>query len=191
MTHGRPEEWMSRARTPQTRARIRRWARLEDLSRWILSVGAVAFAAAVPAGIGLALWFWIAGVDRFDVFAWLYGSGLGVLLIGTGLGVWTDSRLVKARFADGRRTVGVIGEVVELPETDVDGNPAYHLLVSAEIPGRPALRRTIDWGSGDSSGPDDRWAGRAVCFRHNTFDPDDEHDVLFDGWPEDWTESRR
>ncbi|MFD6129578.1 hypothetical protein ACFWF5_09800, partial [Streptomyces diastaticus] len=76
---------MSRARTPQTRARIRRWARLEDLSRWILSVGAVAFAAAVPAGIGLALWFWIAGVERFDVFAWLYGSGLGVLLLGIGL----------------------------------------------------------------------------------------------------------
>lgn len=43
------------------------------------------------------------------------------------------------------------------------------------------LRRTIGWGFWGSSGPDDRWMGRAIRFRHNALDPDDLHDVLFEG----------
>lgn len=35
--------------------------------------------------------------------------------------------------------------------------------------------------SGGSSGPDDRWMGRAIRFRHNALDPDDLHDALFEG----------
>lgn len=191
MTRKQTEIGTSRAKTPETQARIRRWSRMEDVSRWILLVGTVAFVAAVPVGIGLAVRFWVTGVDRFGVFAWLYGSGVGVLLIGAGLDTWADPRLAEARFADGRCTVGVIEEVVELPGTDVDGNPTYDLIVRAELPGRPALRRTVSWGSGDSSGPDDRWAGRAIRFRHNTLDPDDVDDVLFDGWPDAGEESHR
>ncbi|WP_030420663.1 hypothetical protein [Streptomyces sp. NRRL F-5065] len=181
----------SGASRAETRARVRRWSRVEEVSQWILLAGTVAFVASVPVGIGLAIWFWIAGVDRFDVFAWLYGSGVGVLLIGVGLDTWAGSRLTEARFADGRCTVGVIEEVIVLPGNDADGNPVYDLVVRAELPGRPALRRTVSWGSGDSAGPDDRWAGRAIRFRHNTLDPDDEHDVLFDGWPDDRKKSRR
>ncbi|MFE6773504.1 hypothetical protein ACFVFD_31470 [Streptomyces fimicarius] len=109
---------------------------MEQVSGWILLTGTVAFVASVPVGIGLAIWFWTAGVDA-------------------------------------------------------DGNPTYDLVVRAELPGRPALRRTLGWGSGDSSGPDDRWAGRAIRLRHNTLDPDDEHDALFDGWPDDRQESYR
>ncbi|MFF0506525.1 hypothetical protein ACFYUH_23375 [Streptomyces fimicarius] len=191
MTCGQTDEWTSRAKTPETRARIRRWSRVEDVSRWILLVGTVAFVASVPVGIGLAVWFWTAGVGRFDVFAWLYGSGVVVLLIAVGLDAWAGPRLAEARFADGRCTVGTIEEVVELPGPDADGNPTYDLVVRAELPGRPALRRTLGWGSGDSSGPDDRWAGRAIRFRHNTLDPDDEHDALFDGWPDAGEASRR
>ncbi|MER6723850.1 hypothetical protein [Streptomyces halstedii] len=182
---------MSLARTPESRARIRRWERWESASRWILLVGAVAFVAAVPVGIGLAVWFWVAGVDRSGVFAWLYGSSVGVLLIGSALDAYTGPRLAEARFADGLCTVGVVEEVIELPQNDTDGNSTYDLAVRAELPGRPALRRTVAWGSGDSSGPDNRWVGRAIRFRHNTLDPDDEHDVLFDGWPDDSEESRR
>lgn len=191
MTRGQTDGWMSRARTPETRARIRRWSRVENVSGLILLAGTVAFVASVPVGIGLAVWFWTAGVDRFDVFAWLYGSGAGVLLIAVGLDAWAGPRLAEARFADGRCTVGVIEEVVELPGPDADGNPTYDLVVRAELPGRPALRRTLGRGSGDSSGPDDRWTGRAIRFRHNTLDPDDEHDVLFDGWPDAGEASRR
>ncbi|MFI6347055.1 hypothetical protein [Streptomyces sp. NPDC050560] len=181
---------MSRAKTPETRTRIRRWSQVETVSGLILLIGTVAFVAAIPVGIGLALWFWIAGVDRFDVFAWLYGPAVGVLLLWAGLDAYTKSRLAEARFADAQRTMGVVEEVVELP-ADGDGNPAYDLAVRAELPEGRALRRTVNWGSGDSSGPDDRWVGRAIRFRHNSSDPDDEHDVLFDGWPDDTKESRR
>lgn len=89
----------------------------------ILLIGAVAFVAAVPVGIGLAIRFWIAGTDRSEVFAWLYGSSVGVLLIGAVLDACTSSRLAEARFADGQCTIGVIEEVVELPWIDADGNP--------------------------------------------------------------------
>lgn len=151
----------------------------------------MAFVASVPVGIGLAVRFWIAGVGRFDVFAWLYGSGAGVMLIAAGLDAWAGHRLAEARLADGRCTVGTIEKVVELPGPDADGNPTYDLVVRAEVPGRPALRRTLGWGSGDSSGPDDHWAGREIRFRHNALDPDDEHDVLFDSRPDDRQESYR
>ncbi|MEV0782373.1 hypothetical protein AB0I52_05170 [Streptomyces sp. NPDC050423] len=83
----------------------------------------MAFVAAVPVGIGLAIRFWIAGTDRSEVFAWLYGSSVGVLLIGAVLDACTSSRLAEARFADGQCTIGVIEEVVELPWIDADGNP--------------------------------------------------------------------
>lgn len=191
MTSRQTEEWMSRARTPETRTRIRRWPLWEDVSHRILLVGAVAVVSAIPVGVGLAIWFWTAGIDRSDVFAWLYGSSVGVLLVGAVLDASTGSRLAEARFAGGRCTIGAIEEVIEVPWNDADGNPTYDLAVRAELPGRPALGRAINWGSGDSSGPDDRWVGRAIRFRHNASDPDDEHDVLFDGWPGDTKESHR
>ena len=159
---------MRLAKTPQTRARIRRWSRWEDISLGILLIGSVPFAAALPVGIGLAIWFWIAGIDRSEIFYWLYGVSLGVLLIGVVLEAITSSRLAEARFADGQCTIGVIEEVIELPCNDADGNPTYDLAVRAEPPGQPMLRRTINWGSGDSSGPDDHWVRRAIRFRHNT-----------------------
>ncbi|OFV76950.1 hypothetical protein [Rhodococcus erythropolis] len=178
------EEWMARARTPQARARIRRWSRWEDISLEILLTGTVAFVAAIPIGVGLAIGFWIAGVDRSEVFYWLYGSSVAVLLIGAVLDAVTGSRLAEARFADGQLTIGRIEEVIQLPSNDADMNPTYDLAVRAEPPGHPVLRRTIGWGSGDSSGPDDRWVGRAIRIRHNTLDPNDLHDALFAGWDE-------
>lgn len=39
--------------------------------------------------------------------------------------------------------------------------------------------------------PDDRWVGRAIRFRHDASDSDDERDALFVGWPDDTKESRR
>lgn len=185
MTHGQDDEWMSRAKTPETRARIRRWSRWEGVGQWILAIGIVAFCAAILVGIGLAIWFWTAGIDRFDVFAWLYGSSVGVVLIGAALDAGAGSRLAEARFADGQCTIGAVEKVIELPGNDADGNPTYRLAVRAGLPGGTALRRSIPWGSGDSTGPDDRWIGRAIRFRHNTSDPDDEHDALFVGWPDD------
>ncbi|MFJ4707647.1 hypothetical protein ACIP6I_22730 [Streptomyces anulatus] len=107
------------------------------------------------------------------------------------LDTWAELRLAEARFADGQCTIGAIEDVVELPGNDADGNPTYGHAVRAELPGRPALRRTIHGGSGDSSGPNDRRVGRAIRFRHNASDPDDEHDVLVDGWPDETKESRR
>ncbi|MCF8587159.1 hypothetical protein [Gordonia liuliyuniae] len=178
-------EWLSHARTPQTRARIRQWSRRDDLSVVILLVGFVAFVVAIPVGIGLGIWFWIDGIDRFEVFYWLYGSSLGVLLVGVALNAVTTYRLTEARFADGRCTIGVIEDVIRLPSNDVDANPTYALAVRAAPPEQAALSRTIHWGSGDSSGPDDSWIGRAIRFRHNTFDPDAQQDALFGGWPDD------
>ncbi|MFE7622335.1 hypothetical protein [Streptomyces sp. NPDC057509] len=191
MTSEQTDEWMGRAKTQETRARIRRWSRWEGVSQWILMIGALAFAASVPVGIGLGIWFWVAGVERFDVFVWLYGSSTGVLLIGAALDSGAGSRLAEARFADGQCTTGAVEKVIELPQNDADGNPTFCLALRAGLPGGTVLRRTIHWGSGDSSGPDDRWIGRAIRFRHNTSDPDDEHDALFVGWPDDTKESRR
>ncbi|SHI67072.1 hypothetical protein SAMN05421803_101890 [Nocardiopsis flavescens] len=169
-----------RAPTPRTRTRIRRWSRWQDVSAVVLLIGTVVFVAAIPVGI----WLWIAGTDRPEVFYWLCGSGVGVLLIGTAIDAVSGPRLADARFADGHRTVGVIEEVVELPWNDVDGNPTFDLAVRATPPGRAVLRRTLHWGAGDASGPDEGWVGRAVRLRHNTCDPDDRSDVLFDGWPD-------
>ncbi|AKS30873.1 hypothetical protein AFA91_02170 [Mycolicibacterium goodii] len=38
-------------------------------------------------------------------------------------------------------------------------------------------------GEEDGWGSPERWVGRRIRFRHNTVDPDDHHDVRFDGWP--------
>ena len=181
MTDRQTREWMSLARTPRTRARIRAWSRWDDLARGLLLVGGVMFVMSLAVG----LWFWIADIDRLGVFFWSYGAAVGMLLVGTFLSALAGSRLSEARFADGRCDIGVIEQVIRLPWDDTDGNPTYELVVSATITGSGAIRRTIQWGSGDSSGPDDRWIGREIRFRHNTLDPDDESDALFDGWPDE------
>ncbi|UPK75066.1 hypothetical protein MU582_00070 [Nocardioidaceae bacterium SCSIO 66511] len=170
-------------RTTQPRMQVRRWSRWETVAQWILLVGAVALVAAVVVGIGLVIGYWVADIDRPEIYFWMYGSSIGVLLVGVALHGYARTRLTEARFADAQRTVGVIEEVIELP-SDVDGNSTYDLTVRAELPGHTVLRRTIGWGSGDAGGPDESWIGRAIRIRHNTVDPESLHDAVFDGFPE-------
>lgn len=59
-----------------------------------------------------------------------------------------------------------------------DDTTTYELRVSTEPPGGIVLRRKVYRDGGDP----DRHTGEAVRFRHNTLDPDDLDDVLFDGW---------
>ncbi|WP_258047343.1 hypothetical protein [Streptomyces sp. SM13] len=173
---------MSRARTPETWARIRRWSRVEDVSRWILLAGAVAFVASVPVGTGLAVRFWIAGFGRFDVFAWLYGSGAGVMLIAAGLDAWAGHRLAEARLADGRCTVGTIEKVVEDGPSEVQGPDT--LIIGADVPAHGRLRRRVT-SPLPVPGAGRGLVGRTVRFRHRTHDPDDVDDVRVVGWPDE------
>ncbi|MET7641130.1 hypothetical protein [Streptomyces sp. NPDC005438] len=178
------EFWAGRARTPETRARIRRLSRIDNISMGIMLTGMGLFVLMILVSIVLGIWFWIAGTSRSDVFLWGFGTALGVLLVGAVPEALVSSRLHAAQFADGDTTLGVIDAVtpVEVPQgSDGDSYPWFTLTVSAELPQQVVLRRSVDWWSNDG----ECRVGRPIRFRHNTLDPHDLHDVRFDGWPDE------
>ncbi|WP_097865761.1 phage holin family protein [Streptomyces sp. rh34] len=184
------EFWAARAKTPQTRARIRRLSRFDDISSGILLAGVGLFMLMNLASIVLAIWFWIADVSRYDIFPWGFGIALGVTAIGAILNSIAESRLSQARFADAYCSVGVIDKVRSWEGHDGEGSPTtfYKLAVTATLPDGVTIRRHIDCGTGGGSGspdrPDETWVGRRICFRHNSVDPDDLADEQFAGWPD-------
>ncbi len=172
-------DWMSRARTPQTRARIRHWSRVETIGVYTALVGLVLLLAAPIPTIVLAVWFDLVGIDRTDVYWWIWGIAGGLSLagaIGMGLG---SSRRREACFSDGHLSIGRVERVTEHPGSDDDA-AWYELRVSTELSDGVILRRKVYRDGADPR----RRTGRPIRFRHNTLDPDDLHDVLFDGWPD-------
>lgn len=172
----RTADWMARARTGESRARIRRWSRVETTGVLAILAGSAALLIAPIATLALIIWFSIADIDRTDVYWWLWVSVIAAPLLG-GIATWVGGRQrLAACFADGHVSVGRVDKVIELPGGG-DDSASYEVRVSAELPGGVVLRRKV-YRSSDPR----RRTGRPIRFRHNTVDPDDLHDVLFDGW---------
>ncbi|SDS92049.1 hypothetical protein [Jiangella sp. DSM 45060] len=176
-------EWMARASTPETRAEIRRWSRWETASFCLMAIGAICALALPIIGLGLAVWYMIH--DDAPWLWWLFGSlGITMLLLiaGAALGSRANDRRLTALYADGQTSIGRLDEVITHPGGG-DDQTTYVFLISAQLPGEVILHRRLYWGEWDGWGSPERWVGRSIRFRHNTLDPDDLQDVLFDGWP--------
>lgn len=93
-------DWMAKARTPETRARIRRWSRLEAIGVMAALAGLVVLVAAPIATVALIIWFYVAGIDRTDVYWLLWSVAIGVPLVGAILMTAGSSRRRAACFAD-------------------------------------------------------------------------------------------
>lgn len=184
------EYWVARAKTPETRARIRRLSRLEDLTNGILLTGMILFLLMALTRVVLAIWFWAPDAGDSTIFLWVLGITLGVTVTSVFLNSAVETRLSQAKFADGYSSVGVIDAVRSWEGTDGEGSPTtfYALAVTAALPDGGTIRRHVDWstdsGSGSSDTPDETWVGRRISFRHNTLDPEDLADEQFVGWPD-------
>ncbi|MFI1463232.1 hypothetical protein [Nocardia carnea] len=171
-------DWMAKARTPETCARIRRWSRLEAIGVMAALAGLVVLVTAPIATVALIIWFYVSGIDRIDVYWLLWSVAIGVPLVGGILMTVGSSRRRAACFADGYVSTGRVDRVIE-QRTVGDDQAWYELGVSAVMPDGEVLHRKVYRDGNDPS----RRIGRPIRFRHNTLDPDVLHDVLFDGWP--------
>lgn len=145
------EFWIARAKTPRTRARIRRLSRYEDISIGILLIGMGLFVLMILVSIVLGVWFWIAGIDRPEVFYWGFGIALGVLLLGALPEMIASNRLDKAKYADADISVGVVDEVTTRQEKDGEGDTVtvYRVSLTARLSDQLALRRYLEGGKSD------------------------------------------
>ncbi len=173
--------WMSLTRTPATRSRIRFWSRWEVVSFWIMIGGGISALALPLFGIGFGV---RAALAEDPALFWWFAVPFSVTMVlfiaGSALGSHAKDRRLTAMYADGHSSVGRLDEVITYPGGG-DDHTTYDFQVSAELPGPVILRRTLRWGEEDGL-PPERWIGRPLHFRHNTMDPDDLHDVRFDGW---------
>lgn len=159
------EEWMRRAKTPETRASIRRWNRWTNFFFW---------GGALLAFGGLAFIVWSVATDRHGglVFWGVITGAVVLVLVCVVWGSHTGSHLIEARFADGCESVGTVVEVTRHPGADVPDT--YDILVTASVSGAVIHREINDLLAAR--------VGDRIRFRHNTIDPDDVDDVLFAGW---------
>lgn len=181
-------EWMASARTAGTRARIRCWARVETISVVLMLASFTALMIAPFVTLALAIWFSVARIDRTDVYWWLWGINLSVLAVGAIASAISSEKRRQACFADGYASLGRVDEVIEHPGSGEE-QTWYEVFVSTELQERLVLRRNLYWP--DDGNDPRRLIGRPISFRHNTLDPGDVHDVLFDGLPGVGRKSRR
>lgn len=166
------KEWMRRVKTPETRASIRRWSRRSDFFFWVgllLVLGGMAF----------IVWSVVTERHNGPVFWGLIAATVVLVLVCVAFGSHAGSRLADARFADGHESVGRVDEVITY--SGGDSPDTYDIVVSAVLPDSVAIYRKIKLGASPGHLSDDD-VGRGVRFCHNTLDPDDLDDVLFDGW---------
>jgi len=171
------EKWMARARTPETRARIRRWSRLETLGAILMMSGVVPLFIHPVAVLVIVIWF-----NHWYVYVGYFGGAVGALLAGAALSSHALDKRLDAMYADGHSSIGRVDEVITHPGSG-DEPTTYDLMVSVELPGPTTLRRRVGWGDGGLH--PSRFTRRAIRFRHNALDPDDLGDVRFDGWPDE------
>ena len=178
-TDEQTREWMAAARTPETRARIRRWAKVETVTVFMMFAGIALLLVAPFASIAVAIWSSVTDVERTYLYWWIWGVS-GVLAVGgVVVAMVASSRRQRACFADGRIAVGTVERAIEHPGSG-DDQTWFDLRISAELQGGATLRRRLHL-EGEHL---DRRVGRPVRFRHNTLDADDLDDLLFDGWPD-------
>lgn len=172
MSRRETREWVRLAKTPATRASIRRWSRRSDFFFWVgllLVLGGMAFIV------------WAVATERHSlpVFWWLIAVTVVFVLACVACGSHAQGRLDDARFADGYVSVGRVDEVITYSGGET--SDTYDIVVSATLPGSVTIHRKIELGASPGHLSDDD-VGRGVRFRHNTLDAEDLDDVLFDGW---------
>ena len=168
------DRWLAEARTPKTRARIRRLAWTVRVFRALTFLSA---GACVLALIGMVLATFVSiFVPAFHVVAdapgWIGPVAAGIVMALLLAWCVTWFRLEAARYADDREAVGTITEVVA--SEDSEGQPRYRLAITADLPEGGTIRRAE--GVSESTAP---LPGQSVRFRHNTSQPDDLDDILF------------
>lgn len=156
------KEWERRAKTPETRASIRRWNGWTNFFFWagvLLVLGGIAFIV------------WSVATDRDDgLVFWAVIAG-AVVLIGACV-VWgsrAGARLTEARFADALDSIGTIVEATMY--SNPDGPDSCDVVIAAPVSGVVIRRRLNDRILGS--------VGDTIRFRHNTLDPEDLDDILF------------
>ncbi|WP_220270966.1 hypothetical protein [Tsukamurella tyrosinosolvens] len=172
-------EWMAAARTPQTRAAIRRWSKVETLSIAVVAAGLALFLFAPFASVAVAIWSRASGTDHGVLHCWIWGTALGVLAAGSVLLAVAGQRRQRACFADGHLAAGTVERAFRHPGSG-DDLTWYDLRISAVLPDGTTLRRRLHL-EGEHL---DRRVGRPVGFRHNTIDPDALDDIQLAGWPD-------
>ncbi|WP_396911137.1 hypothetical protein [Mycolicibacterium sp.] len=184
-------QWMAKARTPETRAQIRRWSRWETVSACLLLVGGFCALGIPLVGVGLGVWHAIHGDAPW---LWWLAGAIGTaslfLVAGGWLGSHASGRRLTALYADGQVSVGRLDEVITHPGGG-DEQTTFEFLISAELLDGIMLHRSLYWGEDSTLLYPQRWVGRTIRFRHNTLDPDDLRDVRFDSWPDRETKGTR
>ena len=164
------EKWRAAARTPQTRARIRRWALLRSVFFTVMIACACGFVVTIVTSTVLAFF-------GEDAPWWGPVVALGVLLAAVLLWCLAWTLLDAARYADGDEAVGTIIEVSADDSMGPDSNPAYDMLIVAGVAADVRIRRVAREFPRDEPQP-----GQSVRFIHNSQDPDDLNDILFLGF---------
>lgn len=169
--------WTAAARTPETRARIRRWSRIETVGITTTLAGIAMLLASPFASIAVVIWTGVAGVNRADLHWWIWGAAIGVAVSGAVTWASATGRRQEACYADGMESIGTVtGVVVEEP-ADPEGMPGYRLTISADLPEDGRMSRLTS--TSERTAPR---VGQTVRFRHNTLDPEDAQDVWLIGF---------
>lgn len=176
-TDEQTREWMAAARTPETRARIRRWAKAETVGMTTLLVGLALVILAVFASIAMAIWVGVSDIDHTGLLWWIWGVAIGMTACGIAANLVAARRREEACFADGQSSVGTLDRAIEHPGSG-DDKTWWDLRITAGLPDGTTLHRRLHV---EGEGFDRRVGGR-LRFRHNTLDPDDFDDVHFGGW---------
>ncbi|RIT96100.1 hypothetical protein [Mycobacteroides abscessus] len=161
--------WMALARTPETRARIRRWVFLKRVFFGLACLGLTGFVITVVVAA-------IREVLGKPGPWWVFLAAFAVLVVSILPWCLASFRLDVARYADGKETGDTITKIVVDEHTDPEALPAYDITIAARLP-NGGIRRTCRVS--ERTAPE---LGQMVRFRHNTGDPDDLKDVLFLGF---------
>jgi len=169
------ERLLAYAKTPRTRARIRRLVRWKRVFRVLAILGVSSFVLAY-AGIllvGIASIFFQPLSVVMDAPWWVPLAAMGVASACVAPWGVAAHRLEVALYADGTESRGIITEIVV--GEDSEQQPRYSLSVTAELSHDARIHRFVG-GIYEPAAPK---VGQVVRFRHNTRDPDDLHDILF------------
>ncbi|MBM7368663.1 hypothetical protein [Gordonia hydrophobica] len=179
------EHWAALAKTPETRARIRRLSRIRNISLGIVVTGIGLIVVMILVTIVLSTGLWLTR-ERDTIIAWGFGIATGVFLIGVVPETIASNRLHRAQYADADSAIGIIESVATREERDAEGDVAivHCVAVTARLSDDLTLHRHLESTARGSDRPDDTWVGRRIRFRHNTLNPDALDDARFDGWPD-------
>ncbi|MFD5225584.1 hypothetical protein ACFWHT_08190 [Microbacterium sp. NPDC058342] len=175
-TDEQTRQWMAAARTPETRARIRQWVRIEALGLATFLLGLSLVIVAVVVSIATAMGSGIGNAPP-ALFWWSWGVAIGVTACGAVGWVIAIRKREAACFADDQLVVGTVDRVIEHPGSG-DDHTWFDLRLSTVLPDGKTLRRRLHL-EGEHL---DRRLGSRLRFRHNTLDADAFDDVHFVGW---------